>query len=160
MNEEKGYVDLLQRVTDIYSGALGQEWNDDEHIIGAEELAVIIPAVLDRLFPKRPEWFRKPGFFMRNFGSPEECAHWLWLVKYEKEADPQSFIHPDRYKIAITHRHDRSAECPVDPNDFVIVQRDRAGYVFTDVASEVPWERIIGYSIFDVVPLQEDHDET
>ena len=90
MNEEKGYVDLLQRVTDIYSGALGQEWNDDEHIIGAEELAVIIPAVLDRLFPGRPEWFRKPGFFMRNFGSPEECAHWLWLVKYEKEAEEES----------------------------------------------------------------------
>ena len=65
-----------------------------------------------------------------------------------------NYTHPEHYKIAITHRHDRSAECPVDPDDCVIVQRDRAGYVFTDVASDVPWAWVIGYSILDVVPLQ------
>ena len=73
---------------------------------------------------------------------------------FPRDTDPEAFVHPERYKIAITHRHDRSEECPVDPDDCVIVQQDRAGYVFTDVASEVSWERIIGYSIFDVVPLQ------
>ena len=71
---------------------------------------------------------------------------------------PQSFVHPERYKIAITHRHDKSEECPVDPDDFVIVEQDGSDYLFTDVASEVPWESIIGYSIIDVVPLQEGGD--
>ena len=79
---------------------------------------------------------------------------------FPRDTDPQAFVHPERYKIAITHRHDRSEECPVDPDDCVIVQQDRAGYVFTDVASEVSWESIIGYSIIDVVPLQEVGDET
>ena len=77
-----------------------------------------------------------------------------------RDTDPQAFIHPERYKIAITHRHDKSEECPVDPDDFVIVQQDGSDYLFTDVASEVPWESIIGYSIIDVVPLQEVGDET
>ena len=77
-----------------------------------------------------------------------------------RHVDPEAFVHPERYKIAITHRHDRSSVCNVDPDDFVIVQQDRDGYLFMDVASEVSWESIIGYSIIDVVPLQEVGDET
>ena len=77
---------------------------------------------------------------------------------FPRDTDPQSFVHPERYKIAITHRHDKSEECPVDPDDFVIVEQDGSDYLFTDVASEVPWESIIGYSIIDVVPLQEGGD--
>ena len=97
---------------------------------------------------------------MRNFGSPEECAHWLWLVKYEKDADPQSFDHPERYKIAITHRHDRSEECPVDPDDFVIVQQVKRGSFVATRAKYIAWKYTVGYSFINVVPLQEAHDET
>ena len=76
-----------------------------------------------------------------------------------RDTDPQAFIHPERYKIAITHRHDESPECPVDPDDFVIVEQDGSDYLFTDVASEVSWERVIGYSVIDVVPLQEANND-
>ena len=77
-----------------------------------------------------------------------------------RDTDPQAFIHPERYKIAITHRHDRSEECPVDPDDFVIVECIDRRIIATENPEDQMWESIIGYSIIDVVPLQEVSDET
>ena len=95
-----------------------------------------------------------------HVGCPVVRTFSAGALLFPRDTDPQSFAHPERYKIAITHRHDRSSVCNVDPDDFVIVQQDRDGYLFMDVASEVSWESIIGYSIIDVVPLQEVGDET
>ena len=95
-----------------------------------------------------------------HVGCPVVRTFSAGALLFPRDTDPQSFAHPERYKIAITHRHDRSSVCNVDPDDFVIVQQDRNGYLFMDVASEVSWESIIGYSIIDVVPLQEVGDET
>ena len=86
---------------------------------------------------------------------------------FPRDTDPQSFVHPERYKIAITHRHDESAKCPVDPETFVVVEyehdvfegkirrKNRGGS-----ADNLNWALVKGYSIIDVVPLQEVGDET
>jgi len=86
---------------------------------------------------------------------------------FPRDTDPEAFVHPERYKIAITHRHDESAKCPVDPETFVVVEyehdvfegkirrKNRGGS-----ADNLNWALVKGYSIIDVVPLQEVGDET
>jgi len=79
---------------------------------------------------------------------------------FPRDTDPEAFIHPDRYKIAITHRHDESPECPVDPDDFVIVEHTDGTLVGTERPEAQVWRNIMSYSVIDVVPLQEVGDET
>ena len=111
--------------------------------------------IADRLDPPPP----KPvPVTEAHVGCPVVRKFSAGALLFPRDTDPQAFVHPERYKIAITHRHDKSEECPVDPDDFVIVEQDGSDYLFTDVASEVSWERVIGYSIIDVVPLQEVGD--
>lgn len=81
-SEKKRYDALLKRVTDIYSGAIGAAWDDDSCIVGAEELAVIAPAILDRLYPDAPGFISGVGYWLSNLGSPDQCAEWLWTIKY------------------------------------------------------------------------------
>ena len=72
-----------------------------------------------------------------------------------RDTDPQAFIHPERYKIAITHRHDGSAECPVSGNAFMVLEYTDGRLMGTDRPAKLLWRHVVGYSIIDVVPLQE-----
>ena len=102
-----------------------------------------------------------------HVGCPVVRTFSAGALLFPRDTDPQSFAHPERYKIAITHRHDESAKCPVDPETFVVVEyehdvfegkirrKNRGGS-----ADNLNWALVKGYSIIDVVPLQEDHDET
>lgn len=75
------YQQLLQRVTDIYSGAVGGVWNDFDYFMGAEELAIVVPAVLNVLYPEmtKEKW---NWAYTSNFVTPELCADWLWVMQY------------------------------------------------------------------------------
>ena len=79
--EKKRYDALLQRVEDIYSGAVGGAWGDDLYFIGPEELAVIVPAIMERMWPNggAPPFTDRIGNWVSHFSSPEDCADWLWV---------------------------------------------------------------------------------
>jgi hypothetical protein len=83
--ERKRYDALLQRVTDIYSGALGGRWEDDRHFVGAEELSVIAPAIAECLIPDQVIWAREVGHWLSHLQTPDECADWLWKLFYRSE---------------------------------------------------------------------------
>jgi hypothetical protein len=54
---------LLQRITDVYSGALGDLWDDENNWASAEQLSKVIPAL------------------QKMFGSQREDNGWCWNMR-------------------------------------------------------------------------------
>lgn len=73
---------LLQRVTDIYSGAIGGLFCDTRHIIGPEELSTIVPAIFETFFvEERPVFLNQVGYWITNFDTPKNCTDFLWIFR-------------------------------------------------------------------------------
>jgi hypothetical protein len=85
--QQKRYDALLQRVTDIYSGAVGGKWDEDQFFVGAEEIAVIAPAISEILVPEKFTSSREAGPWIANLTTPEDCTEWLWRLFYRQEAE-------------------------------------------------------------------------
>lgn len=85
--KQQRYEALYQRITDIYSGAIGAEWNSDEYFVGAEELSLIAPAISECLLPEFYVWRANVGPWLSYLGTPEKCTDWLWRVYYEEGAE-------------------------------------------------------------------------
>ena len=85
-SDQERYDALLQRVTDIYSGAVGGMWNNEDYLVSAEELSVIVPAIGAVLIPEEYDWRKKVWGWLPDFATPEGCTNCLWLMFYKREA--------------------------------------------------------------------------
>ena len=74
--EGEQYAALLQRVTDIYSGALGIEWTADEWAT-ADTLSRIIPALKELFSVETAQYVWSPGN-LRYFDTAENAAKFLY----------------------------------------------------------------------------------
>lgn len=69
---------LRKRIADVYSGAAGEEWVEDENWPTAEQLALIVPA-LEEIFggDDGAPSFVWQGRNLRNFETPSGLANQL-----------------------------------------------------------------------------------
>lgn len=74
--EDQQRAALLRRVTDVYSGAIGQEWSEDEFAT-AEILSRVIPA-LRELFSKQWKDYMNSPHSLHHFDNARMAADWLF----------------------------------------------------------------------------------
>lgn len=77
MKQTKAYQALLQRITDVYSGAQGQKWDNDDFAI-AELLSNVVP-VLQQIFdPEDKKDYVFGLHALDKFDNPEKAADWIY----------------------------------------------------------------------------------
>ena len=69
--EAEEYAALLQRITDIYSGATGQEWGDGDWAT-ADNLSRVLPAIRELFETEAGDW--KFGLHAINYYDTAETA--------------------------------------------------------------------------------------
>lgn len=77
--EAEQHAALLQRVTDIYSGAQGQSWhNDDDNFASADILSKVVP-VIEQIFGPQSEfvWFWSASV-IHYFDRPSTATDFLF----------------------------------------------------------------------------------
>ena len=84
--EQEAKDALLQRITDIYSGACGRDMSaDDDAYPTIEEMSRVIPAVRDVFGEPLPDWWGWKAHCLNRWETPKGAAEWLF--EHEFRAD-------------------------------------------------------------------------
>jgi hypothetical protein len=73
----KKYI-LKQRIHDIYSGAIGKDWKDDDDFADAENLSNILPALRDVFAPEKENEWIFGNRLLSYFIDVESATDHLW----------------------------------------------------------------------------------
>lgn len=74
--EEQAKDALKQRLSDIYSGAQGMEWGDDDFAT-AELLSNVVPAIMEVFGIDKTSWLVGPRV-LNHFDNPASAAEFLF----------------------------------------------------------------------------------
>lgn len=68
---------LFQRINDIYTGAIGHEYKEDEDFLGAEDLANVITALCSVFNPKEVAMSRFTRWNIKEFENPTRATEYI-----------------------------------------------------------------------------------
>jgi len=77
---------LYQRVCDIYAGAIGHPFDEENDLLGAEELARVIEALSNTFDPQGKQPLRFALWNIKEFENPQKATeHLEYLIKILSE---------------------------------------------------------------------------
>jgi len=77
--DKKRFAELLQRVMDVYSGAMGEDAGVDGILAGLSEAERILPALKALFEEQRPQDSHLWAYFnMAHYASPKEATEFLF----------------------------------------------------------------------------------